>query len=46
MNVFLPTPGEVKADEAQNEALINLIIEIIDAVKDQVNVKHWRSELP
>jgi len=26
--------------------LINLIIEIIDAVKDQVNVKHWRSELP
>ena len=46
VNVFLPTPGEVKADEAQNEALINLIIEIIDAVKDQVNVKHWRSELP
>ena len=46
VNVFLPTPGEVKADDAQNEALINLIIEIIDAVKDQVNVKHWRSELP
>lgn len=45
VNVFLPTPGELKADEAQNEALIRLITEIIDAIKDQVNVKHWRSEL-
>jgi hypothetical protein len=46
VNVFLPAPDEMKADEAPNEALIHLIIEIIDAIKGQVNVKHWRSELP
>ncbi|KMQ74976.1 hypothetical protein [Marinobacter subterrani] len=46
VNVFLPTPEEGQPDEARNEALITLIIEIIDAVKGQVKVKHWRSELP
>ncbi|PXX91042.1 hypothetical protein DIT71_11100 [Marinobacter vulgaris] len=45
VNVFLPTPDENHQEEAPNEALINLIIEILDAVKTQVNVKHWRSEL-
>jgi hypothetical protein len=45
VNVFLPTPDESGKEEAPNEALINLIIEILDAVKSQVKVKHWRSEL-
>ncbi|NMT64746.1 hypothetical protein [Marinobacter orientalis] len=45
VNVFLPTPDENRKEEAPNEALINLIIEILDAVKSQVSVKHWRSEL-
>ena len=46
VNVFLPNPDEVREDETQNEALINLIIDVIDAIKGQVNVKHWRDELP
>ena len=46
VNVFLPNPDEVREDETQNEALINLIIDVIDAIKGQVNVKHWRAELP
>ncbi|MDL0430100.1 hypothetical protein QPM17_03110 [Marinobacter sp. TBZ242] len=45
VNVFLPAPEENREQEAPNEALINLIIEILDAVKSQVKVKHWRSEL-
>jgi len=46
VNVFLPSPDQVEADDTENEALINLIIEIIDAVKAQVRVKYWREDLP
>lgn len=46
VNVFLPTPEGVAADDSQNQALIELIIEIIDAIKGQVRVKHWRAQLP
>jgi hypothetical protein len=42
VNVFLPEPGQ-QQEEAENEALINLILEVI---KDQVRVKHWRENLP
>ncbi|MGM0767109.1 MAG: hypothetical protein ACQEV6_03700 [Pseudomonadota bacterium] len=46
VNVFMPAPGDAKAESTANEALINLILEILDAVKAQVRVKHWRQELP
>lgn len=46
VNVFLPTPDEIEADETQNEALITLILEIIDAIKEQVRVKYWREDIP
>lgn len=46
VNVFLPSPDQVDANETENEALINLIVEIIDAVKAQVHVKYWRENLP
>ncbi|TNE75422.1 MAG: hypothetical protein EP339_09115 [Gammaproteobacteria bacterium] len=46
VNVFLPTPDQVEADDSQNEALINLILEIIDAIKEQVRVKYWREDMP
>ncbi len=46
VNVFLPSPDQVESDETENEALINLIVEIIDAVKAQVRVKYWREDLP
>ncbi len=44
VNVFLPspTPG---VEEVHNEALINLLVEILDAIKTQVGVKHWREDL-
>ena len=45
VNVFLPEPGQPQ-EEAENEALINLILEVVDAIKDQVRVKHWRENLP
>jgi len=45
VNVFLPSPDNVDDNDEHNEALINLIVEILDAVKSQVRVKHWRSEL-
>lgn len=45
VNVFLPEPGQ-QQEEAENEALINLILEVVDAIKDQVRVKHWRENLP
>ncbi|NWO08808.1 MAG: hypothetical protein HLX50_24820, partial [Alteromonadaceae bacterium] len=32
--------------ETRNEALIALIIEIIEAIKGQVRVKRWREQLP
>lgn len=46
VNVFLPEPGEEVADDAETQALINLTLEVIDAVKDQVRVKRWREALP
>ncbi|SDX07652.1 hypothetical protein [Marinobacter mobilis] len=45
VQVMLPEPGAGEPDEARNDALIALINEIIEAVKDQVRVKHWRAEL-
>ncbi len=45
VNVFLHEPGQ-QQEEAENEALINLILEVVDAIKDQVRVKHWRENLP
>lgn len=45
VNVFLPSPEKNGKEDIPNEALINLIIEILDAIKSQVRVKHWRSEL-
>ncbi len=46
VNAFLPSPSDRRPEEAENEALINLIVDIIDAIKGQVKVKHWRAELP
>ncbi|MDY6814635.1 MAG: hypothetical protein SV598_01945 [Pseudomonadota bacterium] len=46
VNVFLSTPDQVAADETRNQVLIDLIIEILDAIKGQVKVKHWRARLP
>jgi hypothetical protein len=46
VRVFLPEPDDTKTDEAKNEALISLIVDIIDAIKTQVRVKHWREDLP
>lgn len=46
VNVFLPEPGEEATEDAETQALINLTLEVIDAVKDQVRVKRWREELP
>lgn len=46
VHVFLPERDGRPAGEAQNQALIELILEIIDAIKGQVRVKHWRAELP
>jgi hypothetical protein len=45
VNVFLPDPNTGN-EHAQNEALINLLTEILEAVKTQVSVKHWRENLP
>ncbi len=45
VNVFLPSPDNEDENGEHNEALINLIVEVLDAVKSQVRVKHWRSEL-
>ena len=45
VNVFLPSPDNEDENGEHNEALINLIVEVLDAVKSQVKVKHWRSEL-
>ena len=46
VNVMMPDPDRMKENSPENEALINLILEILDAVKAQVRVKHWREELP
>jgi len=44
VDVFVPSPEESGA--GRNEALISLIVEIIEAVKAQVNVRYWREDLP
>ncbi|MBK1872125.1 MULTISPECIES: hypothetical protein [Marinobacter] len=46
VNAFIRGPGEADSVEARNEALIALIVEIIDAIKGQVKVKRWREQLP
>ena len=46
VNAFIRGPGEPDTDEERNDALIALIIEIIDAIKGQVKVKRWREQLP
>ncbi|WP_417545225.1 hypothetical protein [Marinobacter sp.] len=46
VNAFIRGPGEPDTDERRNEALIALIIEVIDAIKGQVKVKRWREQLP
>ncbi|HTN35041.1 MAG TPA: hypothetical protein VL091_13615 [Marinobacter sp.] len=46
VNTFLREPNGITTDGAHNEALISLIIDIIDAIKIQVSKKHWREELP
>ncbi|MBQ0834620.1 hypothetical protein [Marinobacter sp.] len=46
VNAFIHKPGEPDNSEVRNEALIALIIEIIDAIKGQVRVKRWREHLP
>jgi len=46
VNVMMPDPERMRDNSPENEALINLILEILDAVKAQVRVKHWREELP
>jgi hypothetical protein len=43
--VFLPSPEDTDED-VQNEALISLLTEILEAIKAQVRVKHWRENLP
>lgn len=45
VDVFLPTPTAEGEPEEQNEALIQLIVEVIDAIKGQVRVKYWREQL-
>ena len=46
VNAFIRGPGEPDTDQGRNEALIALIIEVIDAIKGQVRVKRWREQLP
>ncbi|WP_166260795.1 hypothetical protein [Marinobacter salicampi] len=45
VNAFLPDETTQDGEQVQNEALKNLLDEIIEAVKRQVRVKHWRQEL-
>lgn len=46
VNVLLPDPNTTEEEDSNQEALITLIYEIIDAIKGQVRVKHWRKNLP
>ncbi|WP_404361793.1 hypothetical protein [Marinobacter sp.] len=49
VNAFLPErttgEGEEQGEDEANEALKNLINEILEEVKNQVHVKHWRGAL-
>ncbi|MBR9870599.1 MAG: hypothetical protein GYB26_05620 [Gammaproteobacteria bacterium] len=46
VNALLPDPNATEEEDSDQEALISLINEIIDAIKGQVRVKHWRKNLP
>lgn len=46
VNAFITGSRESGSSDTRNEALIALIIEIIDAIKGQVRVKRWREQLP
>ena len=47
VEAFLPAgPDTSKAAARRNDALIQLIVEILDAVKSQVGTKRWRENLP
>lgn len=45
VEAFLPAESDMEAD-TQNDALIQLIVEILEAVKGQVGIKRWRENLP
>ncbi len=45
INVFLPEPDDSESGDATNEELKALINEILEAIKAQVEVKHWREQL-
>lgn len=45
VNVFLPEPGKSLTEDGEKEALITLMLEVIEAIKGQVHVKHWREQL-
>lgn len=45
VNAFLPERGPGAGEYEHNEALMHLINEVLDAVKKQVRVKHWREAL-
>ncbi|MGC8119424.1 hypothetical protein [Marinobacter sp. VGCF2001] len=46
VNVFLPEPDHELHEQSRNDALIQLIVEVVDVIKDQVRVKRWRENLP
>ncbi|MBJ6137391.1 hypothetical protein [Marinobacter litoralis] len=46
VNALLPDPSATAEEHSDQEALISLINEIIEAIKGQVRVKHWRKNLP
>ncbi|WP_100639417.1 hypothetical protein [Marinobacter salexigens] len=46
VNAFIRGPELAGSVEERNEALIKLIVEIIEAIKGQVKVKRWREQLP
>ncbi len=45
VNAFLPERQAQDGEHVHNEALMNLINEVLEAVKKQVHVKHWREAL-
>ncbi|HET8850267.1 MAG TPA: hypothetical protein VFM78_10335 [Marinobacter sp.] len=46
VNTLLPDPAETDEENVDRQALINLIVEVIGAIKGQVKVKRWRENLP
>lgn len=45
VEVLVPSPEYRDKPEGHNQALITLINDILEAIKSQVQVKHWRSDL-